>query len=645
VTAPHPLDPLTADEIRRITALLRRERGVARPQWRIAAIELREPTKEVVRAHRPGDPVERVGRAIVWDTSDGLAYTAVVELGKLSGSGDTLLAWEPQPGRQPNATVDEWHECDEAMRRHPDVVAALAERGIDDPSLTLIDVWTYGATLIPAPFAGRRIGWCDVWLRGAPGANPYAHPVSGLKLVVDMNTMELLEIQDGPDPGRPEVMGEYTPAHVPGYAARTTRRPLQVVQPEGASFTLEGHALSWENWRLRLGFTYREGLVLHGVGWADGETVRPIAHRLSFAEMVVPYRDPTPDHLNRTAFDVGEWGLGFMTTSLELGCDCLGEITYLDAVLHDSAGEPTVIRNAICLHEEDDGVAWKHVDGLVGAEVRRRRRMVVSFHATVANYEYLVYWRFYEDGTIECEVRATGIMVTTPFPEGQEPPAYGTLVDTRTYAPIHQHFLVARLDLDVDGEPNTVVMSETVQPPVGPENPYGLALTQASVPLTTEGGFDPSWATQRAWKVQSSTRRNAHGTPTAYKLVPSGAFPAMLDPSSPVFERAQVIGHTLWVTPFHADERWPCGEFVNQSAYDEGLAVWTQAQRPITDTDVVLWYVFGIHHVPRVEDWPVMPVDIVSFRLAPSGFFDRNPALDVAPQPGHGAAACGTGHD
>ena len=114
---------------------------------------------------------------------------------------DTLLAWEPQPGRQPNATVDEWHECDEAMRRHPDVIAALVERGIDDPSLTLIDVWTYGASLIPEPFAGRRIGWCDVWLRAAPGANPYAHPVAGLKLVVDMNTMELLEIQDGPDLG------------------------------------------------------------------------------------------------------------------------------------------------------------------------------------------------------------------------------------------------------------------------------------------------------------------------------------------------------------------------------------------------------------------------------------------------------------
>ena len=140
-----------------------------------------------------------------------------------------------------------------------------------------------------------------------------------------------------------------------------------------------------------------------------------------------------------------------MTTSLELGCDCLGEITYLDAVVHDSQGEPRTIRNAICIHEEDDAVLWKHVDPGAGAEVRRARRLVVSFHATVANYEYLVYWRFYQDGNIECEVRATGIMVTSSFPEGEQPP-YGTLVDERTYAPFHQHFIVARLDLDVDGE-------------------------------------------------------------------------------------------------------------------------------------------------------------------------------------------------
>ena len=206
--------------------------------------------------------------------------------------------------------------------------------------------------------------------------------------------------------------------------------------------------------------------MLHQVGFRDAGRLRSVAHRLSFAEMVVPYRDASPDHYRRTAFDIGEWGLGFMTTSLALGCDCLGEITYLDAVVHDSRGEPRTIPNAICIHEEDSGVLWKHVDERAGVEVRRARRLVVSFHVTVANYEYLVYWRFYQDGNIECEVRATGILVTSHTDAPGSRPANGTLVDERTYAPFHQHFIVARLDLDVDGRANTVYASDS-QPAIG----------------------------------------------------------------------------------------------------------------------------------------------------------------------------------
>ena len=617
----HPLDPLSAEEFRAVAQILRREKDVARPHWRIASVELREPTKDVVRAFQPGDPIAREARVVAWNTDDGTAYVGVLSL-----TDDALLSWDAQPGKQPNATVDEWHDCDAAMRRHPDVLAALAKRGITDPDLVLVDVWTYGAHLIPAAHQGRRIGWCDVWLRDSHDSNPYAHPVSGLKLVVDLNTMELLEVEDTPSAGFPEVQGEYVPKYVPGLHQRTDLKTLDIRQPDGVSFSLDGNELSWQGWRLRLGFGYREGVILHRVSYGG----RSIAHRISFAEMVVPYRDPTPDHVRRTAYDIGEWGLGFMTTSLELGCDCLGEIRYLDAVLHDSAGEPQTVTNAICIHEEDNAVLWKHVDERAGAEVRRMRRLVVSFHVTVANYEYLVYWRFYQDGNIECEVRATGIMVTTPF-EGDDAPPYGTVVDTQTYAPIHQHFLTVRLDMEVDGPDNTVVMSETEQLPIGPDNPHGLALAQRSVPLATEGGFDFDWSTQRAWKVTNPNVRNKVGTAVAYKLVPSAAVPPMLDPRSPVLRRARVLEHPLWVTPYAREERWPCGEFVNQSAEDEGLPVWIAAERSIDNTDVVLWYTFGIHHVPRVEDWPIMPADTVSFWLKPTGFFDHNPSLDVAP--------------
>jgi primary-amine oxidase len=630
--SPHPLDPLSAEEIRSAAEILRRDRGVGE-RWRFASIELREPSKQVVREFSPGDPIARAAEVICWNRDDGQAYKARVALGD-----GAVTSWEHRPGEQPNMTVDEFHECDEALRRDPRVIAALAARGITDTDLVLIDTWAYGAHLLPEPYDDRRLGWADVWHRSQHGSSPYANPVSGLHFIVDLNRMELLEIEDTHRVDEPDTMGEYVPRLVPGLRLRDDVAPLEISQPEGASFTLDGNLLRWQKWSLRVGFNHREGMVLHTVGYDDGGRTRPVAHRLSFAEMVVPYRDPTPDHYRRTAFDIGEWGLGFMTTSLALGCDCLGEIAYLDATLHDTRGDPYTIRNAICIHEEDNAILWKHVDAVHGAETRRQRRLVLSFHVTVANYEYLVYWRLHQDGNIECEVRATGIMVTTHFPEGAQPP-YGTLVDERTYAPYHQHFLVARLDLDVDGEENTVYATESEALPVGPDNPHGLALVQREVPLRSEreGKQDYEWRTQRAWKVVNRGALNGLGTPVGYKLVPGAAIPPMLDPSSPVLGRAEAIGHTLWVTPFDPDERWPCGEFVVQSRQDAdaGLPGWTARDRSIEDTDVVLWYVFGIHHITRPEEWPVMSVDTVSFWLKPVGFFDRNPALDVPPPARH----------
>ena len=277
-----------------------------------------------------------------------------------------------------------------------------------------------------------------------------------------------------------------------------------------------------------------------------------MAHRLSFAEMVVPYRDASPDHYRRTAFDIGEWGLGFMTTSLTLGCDCLGEITYLDAVVHDSTGEPVTIANAICVHEEDSGVLWKHVDERAGAEVRRARRLVVSFHVTVANYEYLVYWRFYQDGGIECEVRATGIMVTSHIAAPGSRPANGTVVDHGIYAPFHQHFIVARLDLDVDGTANTVYATESRPAPPGPDDPYALGLTVESTPLRTEaeGRQDYDWAVQRGWKIANDNVANGLGTPVGYKLIPVGDVPAAARPRVRRFQagpgdRPHPLGHPV----------------------------------------------------------------------------------------------------
>ena len=621
--AEHPLEPLNGDEFRQVAAALRRDAGVS-DAFRFASIELVEPPKADVLAWQPGDMCPRQALAVLWDRGTSRTFEAVVDL-----LSDAVLSFTHVPGATPNFTVDEWHDCDAALRRMPEVAEALAGRGITDIDLCYFDVWTYGRTMMPAEHTDRRLGWVDVWRRSVPGGSPYANMVAGLKFIVDMSTMELLEIEDSGDVPPAPVMGEYVPELIPGLVQRSDRKPLEIVQPEGPSFEVDGHVLRWNNWEMRVGFNYREGPVLYQVSFGG----RSIAYRMSFAEMVVPYRDPTPDHYRRTAYDIGEWGLGYMTTSLELGCDCLGEIRYLDATLTDSRGEPFDIKNAVCSHEEDNLILWKHVDALRGAEVRRMRRFVISCHATVANYEYLVYWRFYEDGNIECEVRATGIMVTTPLPEGATSSPYGTVVDQRTYAPYHQHFIVARLDLDIDGPQNTVLEVDSIVPPTGPGNEYGLALTTLATPVRSESeaGRDYDWSTQRSWTVVNPSKLNGLGTPVGYKLVPTGSFPVLMDPESPQLKRAPVMGHQLWVTRQHDDERWPAGGYPIQSESDlGGISEWVKDDEPLEDADIVLWYLFGIHHITRPEEWPVMAADTVSFWIKPFGFFDRNPSLDVA---------------
>jgi primary-amine oxidase len=389
----------------------------------------------------------------------------------------------------------------------------------------------------------------------------------------------------------------------------------------------------WQRWRVRLGFTAREGLVLHTVGYEDKGRVRPVIWRASVAELFIPYADPRPFQGWRNAFDIGEYGIGIMANSLELGCDCLGEIRYLDVDLVGSDGDPYTIRQAICLHKEDVGLLWKHFDpALNTTETRRSRRLVISFIITAGNYEYAFYWYFYQDGTIEFEVKLTGIVLTSALAPG-ESSDFGTLVAPQTLAGHHQHFLSLRLDMAVDGLRNTVYEVDTEAVPPGPDNPLGNAFRPVKRPLRRESEaqrvIDPLRG--RYWLVANRGDRNELGQEPAYKLVPGSNVLLFSDPGASVTRRAAFATRHLWVTPYHPDERFPAGDYPNQHPGGGGLPTWTKADRPIEDTDVVLWYTVGSHHITRPEDWPVMPTERAGFMLKPAGFFDRNPALDVAP--------------
>jgi primary-amine oxidase len=262
-------------------------------------------------------------------------------------------------------------------------------------------------------------------------------------------------------------------------------------------------------------------------------------------------------------------------------------------------------------------------------EVRRSRRLVVSFISTVGNYEYGFYWYFYMDGTIQLEVKLTGIMSTKALADG-ETSVFAPQIAPGLAAPVHQHLFNARLDFDVDG-PNNEVYEVNVDPVE--EGDWGNAFAPTATRLSTEAeaqrNVDASRS--RVWKIVNPSKLNAVGQPVAYKLLP-GATPTLLGrPGSSIANRAAFATKNLWVTPYAPGENRAAGDYPNQHAGGDGLPAWTAANRSLVDTDVVVWHTFGVTHVPRPEDWPVMPVEYCGFSLVPVGFFDKNPALDVPP--------------
>ena len=632
--APHPLAPLTAAEIEAAASAVKAAKGLGETA-RFVYVSLYEPSKHEVTAFDEGGPVpDRLAKVVIRERAEHATYEGIVRL-RDGGVVDYMRV----NGVQPSVMFEEFMAAEDIVRNDPRWQEAMLKRGITNFDLCMIDPWsTPNVEPGVGPDDGRFVSPLT-WVRDDPDDNGYAHPVDGVVTKVDLDTLTVVSVEDYGVTPVPKKKANYStakisdPENVPYFpdGPRTDVKPLDITQHEGPSFSVDGYHLTWQKWDLRIGFTAREGLVLHRIRY-DG---RSIIHRASLSEMFVPYGDPGPMHYRKLVLDEGEYGIGLLTNSLELGCDCLGEIAYLDGVVNDNDGKAVTLPNAICLHEEDHGIAWKHTDFRTGyVEVRRMRRMVVSSIVTVGNYEYAYYWYLYQDGTIEYEVKLSGVISNGAVAEGVKP-EHGVVVAPGVYGPHHQHFFNVRLDMAVDGTTNRVYEVTPTADPAGPENPVGNAWRAREVLIADETmarrEADP--LAGRYWKVVNDDVKNELGQPVAYKLLPNHVIRPFAHPGSAVAKRAPFMFSPLWVTAYDRDELFATGDYPNQAAGGAGLPAFAARERNLTDTDVVLWFTFGTNHVARPEDWPVMPVHPIGFKLLPSGFFVGNPALDN-PQPG-----------
>ena len=631
----HPLSPLNGEEIDTARGILRHA-GLVDDDVRFAYLGLEEPSKASL--YDGGNPAgDRRVRAFLLNIRTGEGIDALVNLTAPAVERRRVIDHVGE-GQLP-VLLEEFDSIESILSADAGWREALLRRGLT-PADVKVAPLSAGVFDYPGE-EGKRL------LRGLAfqtlheGDHPWAHPIDNLVAFVDLIARRVDRIIDHGPVAVPQESGNYPDPAVHG-ALRDTLRPIEISQPEGPSFTLNDNLLSWENWDLRVGFDAREGLVLHSLGFFDRDrgVRRPILHRASIGEMVVPYGDPSPFRSWQNYFDTGEYLVGRDANALELGCECLGNITYMSPTIADDYGNSRVLPNAVCIHEEDAGILWKHTDEWAGSrETRRQRRLVISFFTTVGNYDYGFYWYLYLDGTIEFEAKATGVVFTVATPGADYP--YATELAPGLSAPVHQHLFCARLDMMIDGAANRVEELDVVRVPMGEGNPHGNAFTRSRKILARESKAQrlAKHRVGRVWEITNPHSINSLGKPVGYTLHPEGNPVLLAADKSSIAQRAAFATKHLWVTAFDPTERYPAGDFVNRSAAGSGLPTYVAADRSIDDAEIVVWHTFGLTHFPRSEDWPVMPVDLTGFTLKPTGFFARNPTLDVPAPMAHGQTA------
>ncbi len=646
----HPLDPLGWEEYWAVLEVLR-DAGHLTDGAKLPFVTLVEPEKGLVWRWADGQPFTRTALAVV---REGAAtHEAVIDL-----RGRRVSSWTEKPGVHAQWTEDEFVSVVGEVKKHPDFIAALAKRGITD--LTFIDCFA----VPPGYFGtdeqqGRRVS--SVFCSDPRGVrNTYTRAIEGVTVVVDMVERKVIRVVDEGVVPMPAVRAEYDraslgpPREVPG--------PIQVTQPMGPGFTLDGHRVTWQNWSFHVRPDTRLGVIVSTVRYRDGDRDRPVLYQGSLSEIFVPYMDPAFAWYTRNFIDAGEFSAGGLTKPLRPGVDCPEHALFMDYVLAGGDGRPQSRSDMICIFERAAGdVSWRHY---AGGEVhgRARRDLVIRTAAVLGNYDYLFDWVFMQDGTIQVGVGSTGIAEVKMVREAgavvavgngngasgnggngadgagaadAAPDAYGRFVAPNVVAVNHDHYFSFRLDLDVDGAANNFVVDRLRTVTLPEDHPRRSIWVAEQTVATTEsqGKLNIDYDRPAFWRVTSPTATNHVGYPTSYQIRPMGNTNTLLTADDYPRRRAGFIDHHLWVTPHAPGELYAAGDYPTLSLPGQGLPGWTANDRSIAGRDVVVWYTVGMHHMVRAEDWPVMPVMWHTFELRPFDFFDENPAMDLPLRP------------
>jgi len=632
-TRPNPLNPLSADEIKVAVDAVKNS-AHNKPGLRFTEVSIHEPPKDQVwNFALTGKDVAQPRQAniVVLDGKH------VIE-GQVDLQSKTLTAWKPVEGAHGMVLLDDFGTVQAAIESSADYAAALAKRGITDVKKVVATPLTVGYFDGKDGLAqDKRLLKIVSYLDTGDG-NYWAHPIEGLVAIVDLEQKKLIKIEDEaliPVPMKPT---SYDGRGRKGVAVK----PLEIIEPEGKNYTITGNSIHWQNWDFHVRLDSRVGPILSTVTYDDKGQKRKIMYEGSLGGMIVPYGDPDVGWYFKAYLDSGDYGMGTLTSPIARGKDAPQNAVLLDATIADYTGAATKIPRAMAVFERYAGPEYKHQEmGQPNLSVERRE-LVVRWISTVGNYDYIFDWVFQQNGTIGIDAGATGIEAvkgvkskTMHDSTAKADTRYGTLLDHNIVGTTHQHIYNFRLDMDVDGESNSLV---EVNPVIAANDRGGPRTSTMQTETKVVGNelqaaqkFDPS--TVRL--LTNFGKENKVGNPVSYQLIPyaGGTHPvakgANFGKDEWLYHRLSFMDKQLWVTRYNPEEKYPEGKYPNRSDKDTGLGQFSQDNQSIENSDDVVWLTTGTTHIARAEEWPIMPTEWVHVLLKPWNFFDETPTLNL----------------
>ncbi|XP_066499109.1 retina-specific copper amine oxidase [Hoplias malabaricus] len=434
---------------------------------------------------------------------------------------------------------------------------------------------------------------------------------------------------------------------IPNYASLKPRKKPTGLSPQvsylqGKRFSVKNNQVIYMDWSFAFGLSALTGMRVFDVRFRG----QRIAYEISVQEAMSVYGSLTPGMV-LTKFLDSSIGIGRFAHELVRGVDCPHVATYVDVYRYIDTNVTQRFHNAICVFEYDVGRPLRrHFSDFFHNSYGGLPNSALYFRTITAigNYDYIWDFIFYQSGSVEARVHATGYISSSYKVDGSL--RYGHQVAENVLGNIHTHFVNFKVDLDILGVRNNFLVKD-------------MAFEEVSLPWTNERKVKVPYLVENQLRTEkaaalrhgaktprylhvASNQTNRWGHQRSYRLQITSFAGDHLPETEPEERSMSWARYKVAITK-HRDEEPTSSSLYGQNYMWEPVvdfSKYVENDENIENQDLVAWVTAGFLHIPHAEDIPntVTVGNGGGVLLRPHNYFDMDPSVQspdaVYVQPG-----------